>query len=65
MAKGGGRQFLGAVVLKDVLIEGFPGAHAPQRAPQVDEVPWLLLTKKPVAPKVEGNLETEVPRHPS
>lgn len=56
--EGGGGQFLGAVVPKDVLVEFCPVAHAPQTAPQMDEVPWHLLTDKPVTPIVEGNLET-------
>lgn len=45
-------------VPKDVLVEFCPVAHAPQTAPQMDEVPWHLLTDKPVTPIVEGNLET-------
>lgn len=56
--EGGGNSSLEQFVPKDVFVEFCPVAHAPQTAPQMDEVPWHLLNDKPVTPIVEGNLET-------
>lgn len=52
-------------VLVDLLVENWPGLHAPQPGPQIDEVPWLLLTEEPETLEIGGNVEANIPTYPS
>lgn len=51
-------------VLKDLLVKAWPGSDAPQRGPQVDEVPWLLLIKPEIL-EIKRHPEMNIRRYPS